>query len=644
MPLSRAFLQTLGATLLLALALACHGKKTTDPAAQATATLSGTITYSRVPLAFDASGVPTGLVDSTVATNLKSLPARGATIRAYQQIEQTLPNSSTTTLVWALAGMSTTDSTGAYSIEVTNNRPTMVEVLSLFGTNTGVDTINLVAEPTGINSTALAGSRLCYALRKAADGTAPAGTNAPVSKVSGNAVVNFTVGLTDTWWVVNPSYNRTTGLAQNVVETAVLETTLPGRTAGQGTGSRILGIGDSIASFITAYGSATAGSVLDLHYWPGRSEARGSFIEYNRSLYPQALDAAVGKVHYFGSLQAGPGNDDAWDEGVLLPLLARNVLYTGLVGRNFSVPLNVLYPPCAALTDLSPDIARIEGLADAMAANVLKSPFLADTQGTALAAAPRDIRSIATLGAGQLSPFSAPAIRALGWEVILKANSLPTPGTATDWASINSLTAARFFLAPSGAGSVVDSAGRDLEPLNIFSQLNRLKEAKLSTETVDLAAIFTEKVLTTLASPFGIPWPRPTTGSYASFGSVWGSDPSGTLTPVVLSMAKATQVDGVYPNLSQGELYYASFTLNADKRCVLSAVISPALPADARVELDLPGLSQTFSFAGVGGSMGTITLPVPVASPFFHTVRMRLKSPTTQVPDTTVTLTLTPAP
>ena len=360
---------------------------------------------------------------------------------------------------------------------------------------------------------------------------------------SGNSVVNFTVGLNDPWWIVDPAIDSSTGLAANVLG-AVLETNpsqFPGRT---GTGSRVLGIGDTIASFVNVYGSATPGGTLDLHYWPG-VDSGGSYVVYDRALIPQSLTTSV----YFGTLRGGPTNDDAWDPGVILPMLARNALYGGNLGRTYSFPLDPLYPISTPLPDLSPDMARIEGLAQAMAANVLQSPYLADTQGTGLASLV-DIRDITGLSASQLSPYSAPAIRAFAWEVILQASSLPSPGVASDWANINPSAAAPFFPAPGGlTGSDINGNAIDIEPLNIYTQINLLKQAQ---STVILANVFTDAVLTNLGSPFGIPWPRPTTGAYTSFVTYWGLDPTGPLPPVVLSMAKATQVNQPLPQCDPG--------------------------------------------------------------------------------------------
>ena len=321
MPLPRVSLQTLGATVLLAVALACGGKGGGDSTASTVVNITGTVTYSRVPLSTDANGVPTGLKDPSVAANLKSMPARGVTMRAYQQVEQSRPDG-TKVQVWVVTRAAVTDSSGNYTLMVNKDLPTMVEVLSSFAGGDSI-MINVVAEPGGINSDIPAPDRIRYALRKAADGTAPANNNIPRSVITSDAVVNFSVGLHDEWWLVNPSFSISNTEAP-LIDQAVLETSLAGRTAGFGSGSRILGIGDTIATFVATYGAATPGRTFDLHYWPGRSEPRGSYVEYDTALFPQAYDASIGRFHYFGSLRGDDANDDAWDEGVIMPMLARN--------------------------------------------------------------------------------------------------------------------------------------------------------------------------------------------------------------------------------------------------------------------------------------------------------------------------------
>lgn len=639
MPLYRASLQSLGAIALLAVALACGGKDAESTATTTTVNVSGTVTYTRVPLAKDANGVPTGLVDSSVAANLQTKPVRGAVVRIYQRNDQTAPDGSATSPVWLLLKAGFTDTSGVYILTVPKDKPLMVELISSFDGGSG-HSVNIIGDPAGINSTVPQANRYRYALRKAVDGTAPAGNPTPAAVPTGDSTVNFTVGLADAWWLVNPTYDRGSMVA-TAAASPVLETTLPGRALG--TGSRILAIGDTVTTFMSVYGGATSGTTLDLHYAPGVSESRGSFVEYDRRVYPLAYDGYLSDLHTFGSLRGEATNDDAWDEGVILPLIARNVLFAGNNGRTFSVPLAPLFPQAAALTDLSPDMARIEGLAGAMAANLLKSPYLADTHGTALAAPVLDIRDLSGLSAAQLSPYSAPAIRALGWEIILKANNLASSSVPADWSNLNPAAVARFFQAP---GLTLSTGTRDIEPLNIYSQLARLKEAKAALEPVDLAATFSDAVLTPLVAPFGLTWPRPTTGPHASFVADWGTDPNALTTPLApftLSMAKAVQVNGSFPNLSQGEVFYSGFSLNADKRYVISATISPALAAGSEVHLDLPFLNQSFTFTGSGGALGATTLPVNSTAPVYHPVRVRLRNPAAVQPDVTVTLAFTPS-
>ena len=205
MPQYRASLQTLGAIVLLALALACHGKGGGGSSVPS-ATISGTVMYQRVPLVKDASGVPTGLADATNPANLVSLPAQLVGIRIYQHVPQTAPNG-TIANVWILAGSTFTTTTGFYSVRVPTGYPTMVELLSTF--NGGA--VNLMAEPLGISSPTPAPDRVQYAMRAAADGSVPANSNAPTTMFSADSVVNFTVGLNDEWWVYNPSTSGSNG-------------------------------------------------------------------------------------------------------------------------------------------------------------------------------------------------------------------------------------------------------------------------------------------------------------------------------------------------------------------------------------------------------------------------------------------------
>ena len=157
---NRDTLQTLGAAVLLALALACGGSSSnSSTATETTATITGNVTYLRVPLATTA-GVPTGLVDATVSTNLVSKPAQGALVRLYQQVDQT-KSDGTIVKVWIMAGSTYTDSSGNYSVSATKGRSTMIELMSTFNGGNSMRA-SVIAEPAGINSPTLVLNRLQY--------------------------------------------------------------------------------------------------------------------------------------------------------------------------------------------------------------------------------------------------------------------------------------------------------------------------------------------------------------------------------------------------------------------------------------------------------------------------------------------------
>jgi hypothetical protein len=108
-------------------------------------------------------------------------------------------------------------------------------------------------------------------------------------------------------------------------------------------------------------------------------------------------------------------------------------------------------------------------------------------------------------------------------------------------------------------------------------------------------------------------------------------------------MAKAVQVRGLYPNQSEGEVFYSGFSLSADKRYVIGVAISPALAAGGELDLDLPLLGRTFTFSGSGGSTPATVLTVSTTAPVYHPVRARLRSPGTLQPDVSVTVSFTPS-
>ena len=600
-------LMALGVTGFLTLSLACKSssKNNGTTIGTATAAISGKVTYVRIPLLSDANGVPTGL--ETTSANFKALPMRGALVRVYQAKDETNLDG-TKTRVWILsAAPSLTDSTGAYSVTVPQGFDTFLEVTSIFQVSN--QQVRLIADPNGINSSLPQSERVIYSARKGADGSAPAGNPTPGTPVAANATLNFDLGLNDKLWIAPSNGIQPTA--------AVVESST--------TGSRPFAIGDSFYGFGSIYlNGASAFSILDLHYRPGISETRGSFIEFDKSKFPLSYDGGGG--HYFGSLRGATSNDDAWDEGIIFPLMGRYFLY--LQGQTS------LFPPSTPLQDLTPDIAIIEGLASVMAANALKSPYLADTSSGTIQV--QDVRSLMGVPVAKQTVYSAPAIRALGWELVLKGNSIVSPGTAATWTTINSAAMARFFnlISPSDR---TDISG-------IYQQLGRLKEAKSGSDPIDLATIFTDAVLTTLTAPFQITWPRPTTPPLNTFVADWGSDPnSATLGTVPFSMANALQVQGAYPNVSEGEVAYARFALTKDTAYNLKVVGSNGpLPAGSTLEIRFlfAGLNYTFDASSAANSI-RLVLSGNAATPVVNPVRIRLLSPNTAVPDFTATVQMT---
>jgi hypothetical protein len=601
--------QALVAALSLMLLAACSGKdkeEDSSPSGPGTVTVTVQVNYTRIPLVSNAEGIPTGLESDPA--KFKKLPARGVQVRLWQGKDETRPDG-TKVKVWSLANSSAADSAGSVKFSgVSKDEDTFIEVTS-FLLVPGIGPIRIVADPAGIGSSLPIAERQVYGLRKAVDGSAPAGNPVPGVKPTADTTVTFDVGLGDRWWLTIPSATQ--------LPEAVLEA--------DGTGSRVLAILDTAYTYQSSgFGNAIAGSVLDLHYRPGVSHSRGSFIEYDSSRYPLSFGSDIQGFHTFGSIEGGASNDDAFDEGVLLPLFARNSLWSSRIVAD--------RPLGRPLADVLPDVALLEALPYAIAAGLQKSPYLADTRPASVVNL--DVRAAGSFASG---PHSAPALMALAWDVILKANSLPKPGGATDWAKIDPKAAQRLFglLAPP-----TDLSDRP----NVFLQLGRLKEARTTGEPVDLAAIFTDAVLTELAAPYGIPWPRPASGPYSPYVLNWGADPNSLLTPLaptLLSMVKAEAVDGQYPNTSAGEAAYSRFTLSKDTAYNLRVTTVPAvLPAGAQVEVRFTNIAQSFLFDGTDSSPRRVTLRGLKDTPTTYLVKVSVVSPLALVPDITATVAL----
>lgn len=598
----------------LGLLAACKSSPSTPAASVETVTVSGTVTYTRVPLAKSAAGVPLGL--ETDSAKFESKPARGVQVRFYKSVEETAADGTKVT-VWQLAASDTfTDPLGKFTTSVPKDVPVFVEVVSRVGT-----AVRLIADPGGMNSSLNQADRPVYLLRKGLDGSSSTTNPTPATKASANVTVDFSVGVQDKWWlgVTHPS----------LVSSATLEA--------QGTGSRVLGILDSIYSFQSLYGRVlpgSAGDTLDLHYRPGLSELRGTYVEYDRSRFPQAFDSFTNSRHYFGSVRGASANDDAWDEAQLFLLLGRN---------NQAFLWSSALPPVGqGLTHLAPDLALAEGLARTMAANLLKSPYLADTAGAG--ATVLDIRDRSGLSPDQIGPYSAPNLGALGWELLLAANSIASPGTAETWANLNSSAMVRFFAvvlpkSTSDSTKVVDT-------YSIYGQLKRLQESQATGEPVNLSSIFTDAALTPLVAPYGLTWPRPTTGEHATYLLDWGTDPNSQATAlpsISLSMARAAQVFGSYPNASEREVAYAQFYLTKDSAYNVQVLTQPAiLPAGVAVEVYFPGLARTLTFTG-GDAPTRLVFAGNSTTPVSQMVRVRVLSPNQVAPDILATVQFNPA-
>jgi hypothetical protein len=568
-------------------------------------TVTVKVNYTRIPLVTNASGVPTGL--ETNPANFKNLPARGIQVRLWVAKDETAPDGSKVR-VWTSPAGTTTDSTGTATFTTApKDTDAFVEVKSVVP-STGTLDVRIVGDPAGIRSSLPVGERPVYALRRGLDGSAPAGNPLPAGKASANTTLTFDVGLSEKWWLTLEGADQLSKATQEAT----------------GTGSRVLAITDTLYAYAASgLGSASPGGPLDLHYRMGVSDSRGTFVEYDRTRFPLAYDGSLQILRYFGSIRGSQSNDDAFDEGILYTICARNGLWATGVSPHF--------PTGTALPDYTLDGCLLDALPFAMAANLLKSPYIADT--TSAGATFLDVRNLGATAAG---PTAAPAVAALTWDIILKANSIPSPGTPTDWAKIEPKALARFFIL---------TTPTDVKDVpSVFGQMALLKEPKLSSDPVDLAAIFTDAVITSLASPYNIPWPRPTSGPYAPPAVDWGTDPNSLASPLApfgFSMAKAVPVDGRYPNSSSGEVGLALLTLDKDIAYNLKVTTVPAtLPPGTLLELVFTVPNLTFQFSGTSAQPTRIVLRGNKDTPVVHKVRARVVSPTAAAPDFTATIAL----
>lgn len=604
--------------------LGCKDKASVNQAPINDVTITGKVTYTRIPETRNDQGVPTGL-ESDPAKFVES-PARWMMVRLHTAVEET-DLTGKKVWVWQAPQVGFTDTTGAYAFSIPPGTYGFVELVGANGratstTGSGIAaSMRLIAGDAagkGIESDIPADDRPIYVLRKPFDDSStPSNPTVPASSITANSTVNFAVGVSDPW-LISTWPSRTP-------ETAKFESI--------GTGSRVLAILDTAFKVAFAYQDAGAGtSMLLLHYAPGISHAKGSFMEYAPLAYPLAY--SPGSRITFGTIRGGSDNDDAWDEGVLLPLFCRNRIWQQLPTKLYPVQAHRPDEP-GFLTDvqnLSPDLALLQGVPEAMAASLMAGPFLADhAAGTVRTV--RDVRDWRNLGSG---PYSAPALSAATWDLILKANSLPNPGTPADWAKIDAVIMDRFFtLKPLLEAD--ETTPKDVN--NFYTQIPRLQETKSALETVDLAAIFTDTTLNTILTPYGMSWPRPTSGPTATFLMDWGKDPLSFTQTITFSMAQAAQDRlGQFPNSSPLEVLYAKMLLSKDVAWGIS--VSPAPPAGSTLELTISN-KEPISFSPTQTGPVRVTLAGNSTNAIYIPYRLRLVSPTVQQADYTFTLRFT---
>lgn len=608
------------AAALALLTLACGGSKDSS-----TATASGKVTYTRRPLA-TVNGVPTGLSGSYNAAQA----ARGVLVRAIAVKTEKLNDGSSSTAYLSL-GYTYTDEYGNYSLSVPKDTPCFIEVQSIAGTGS-TKAIRILSDAdtdlADISSGTDSADCTLYSLRKALDGSSSTSNPVLATQSSGKVTVNFAVDSSTKWWIAPASVPTTTNALLASQESTA-------------TGSRILGIIDSIYTFADVYGDPTPGATLDLFYRPTmEDDSRGSFVDYS--------DAS----RYYGSLRAN-ANDDAWDEAIIFMLCARNALYSHTKVSPYTPPSDQLPLDTAGLgrkTGLNQVHALIDGMAYGMAASLLKSPYLADTTGDGSTCTYLNLSALKTSGLG-MDAFSAPGIAALSWDLLIKANTTPyggklTSDTYSEWSKIDSEGLRRFFtLAIPG-----DSSARPTDTASVYKQLLRLQEDPSSGDTIDLNNIFTDSVLASMVTPYGLTWPRPAVP--ASYLLDWGTDPdtsSKTIDAFQMDMASAhADASGTFPNLSKGEIVRAKFLLTKDVLYTFEVTLSSSLPAGTTIEIslvDASGQYQTFEISGSGGVVtDSLMLDGDSTTPKFIPVNFRLKtgSRTTIVDPVTVSVSLVP--
>jgi len=640
----RACAAMLLAAFVLGAGLGCAKKSLAEKAAESTEfKISGTVTYTRVPMHYDANGVPTGL--ETDPALFTTVPARGLKVRIFQVRKETLPDY-TVKDVWTLVSQATTSSTGLYTanLGVLKNYLTFVEVEGqMTQPTTPASLVTLGADPDGVYSTKQIIDRPVYVIRKSIDGSSSTTNATPAAVGTTDVVVNFAIGLNDPWMVVLPTwwvpYESTFPFPETVAA-----------------GSRIPAILDSFYEFNNNIGNAVPSSAvaeLALHYRPGLSTRRGTFVEWRPTLLPKSYDGStyryMGSVCGGGTIDGVPQPDDAFDQATLYALMGRNAI----LGQGKT---NIL-PTGVPATSLAPDLALVEGFGDAIAATLLERPYLPSGAGSNRYATVRDIRDLSKLTASQIGPFSAPAITALTWELALINGGITSPGTVSTWPNMTALNFTRMY---SGLYPTMTSGTATIatDTTSLYTQLARLQESRTAADNSDLKTFFGDAVLTPLCAKFNIPWTTAADAILPKYTVNWGADPDSLATPLpsfTLSMSSAAKIKryfldagnveqaaDYYPNNSRGEVLYAMSAWSLDRTYSFRVTTVPALPAGASIEVVIDGdIANAYLFPSGAATVYPLAIkgnPADLTTPNWHRFRIRMLSPTTLVSDTQVTI------
>jgi len=674
------------ATGLLGLGSGCHsGSKD----AAGTVKVDGIVTFTRLPVVYDSTGAPTGSLGSTGVVS----PARYVRVRAFQLYTE-YDASGTATRTWRLAGTALTDTNGDYSLDntVQSGYPTFIELDSVFQQSGGhSSTVQVTA--AAITSTTTELNRPIYAYRLDGAGTVVTDpTTANPQVLNGDTTVNFQFTDPATPWV------KTLGNWYQQVTAA-----LQAPTGTEALGSRALAILDSAYTFAYYYGDPTpsvvANGAMDLHYLPGNTESpRRSYMVYDPSLTPAASDGTV--MHYFGTLAGGAngGADDAWDPGVIYPMLARNNI--------FGQGMTSLFPTgsTSLLTTEAPELAAVDGLADVRAATLLQTPFLTDiTKPAGLVA--RDIRVVtapatgsyvastaANSAADNVPAANSPAVvAAVGWKLVELAHGIDllTTGTPAQWAAFGANDLDRLFNL-SYPWTYQDGTKYKVrtDVVSLYGQLRRLQEADEGGDVIKhLASVFSDAQLQLLLASYNVPWINSTTWASNTtnwltnpgFSSVANPSTSFALTmtdPVIgdshipdpnitgaaaTATSTTTSVPTGYPevfsSLASGEVASAALSLTLDATYTLT--VTPALGTDAYLEVmvdgaivpstTLPTPQGPFVFSSTLPGPYTLTLTgnsLDFTNPIWHFLQIRLVSISATVvqPNVNVTVKLTYVP